>query len=500
MIQYKWPGLSRNIFSEKRLFVIFLTLSLYWISTAEAQHPASFVVNGRRLTTDSFDRQVNSIIHDVGVPGVSLAVIDHNKVVFSNVYGYKDLENLVKVDDSTVFEAASLSKTFLVYVVDKLLDEGKLDLNKPMYQYLENPRLAHDPRYKLITPRMILSHSSGIENWQWLNNPDTLEIVANPGERFVYSGEGFQYLAAVVDTILQKPYEQYIREMVLEPLHLRNTYPRYTDNGNFPTDYATGYDNFGKKFSKWKNLGTVPASGMHLVARDYANLIVSIFDGKHLSGYRIKSIYQPVIPLNQDDSNLYFGLGLAVQYSPTDTIVFHNGSNDGFKSMMWYSIVHKCGLVILTNGDRENVMEKKICEISVNFNLDSYFKNDDYDQYPSNACDLFKIYRQEDSAAMFIRIAELRKKGQLDVRTLNELGQIFSGNSKTIARKLLEENVQLFPESSIAFYSLGKFHMSVKEYESAYADFKKAKELNYDRFKINAALNNCTARLNESKK
>lgn len=484
----------------KKLSFIFWILSLYETSTAKAQHPASFVVNGHRLTTDSFDRQVNTIINDVGVPGVSLAVIDNNEVVFSNVYGYKDLENKIKVDDNTVFEAASLSKTFLVYVVDKLLDEGKLDLNKPMYKYLENPRLAHDPRYKLITPRMILSHSSGIENWQRFNNPDTLEIVANPGERFVYSGEGFQYLAAVVDTILNKPYEQYIREMVLQPLQLKNTYPRYTDNGNFPTDYAIGYDNFGNKFNKWKNQGTVPASGMHMVARDYARLIVSIFDGKHLSGNRIKSIYQPVIPLSQDNSDIYFGLGLAVQYSPTDTIVFHNGSNDGFKSMMWYSVVHKCGLVILTNGDRENVMEKKICEISVNFNLDPYFKNDDYQQYPSNACDLFKIYRQEDSARMFERIAELRMQGRLDVRTLNELGQIFSGNNKAIARKLLEENIQLYPESSIAYYSLGKFHMSVREYQSAYTDFKKAKDLNYDRFKIDAALSSCTARLNENKK
>jgi len=65
---------------------------------------------------------------------------------------------------------------------------------------------------------------------------------------------------------------------------------------------------------------------------------------------------------------------------------------------------------------------------------------------------------------------------------------------------LLEENIQLYPESSIAYYSLGKFHMSVREYESAYADFKKAKELNYDRVKVDAAINNCTARLTESKK
>ena len=487
-------------FFEKNAIFLLLPLFLYWTGPAKAQHPASFMVNGRRIAADSFDRQVNTLINEVGVPGISLAVIDNNQVVFSNVYGYKDLETKTKADDSTVFEAASLSKTFLVYVVDQLLDEGRLDLDKPMYQYLENPRLAHDPRYKRITPRMILSHSSGIENWQRYNNPDTLEIVADPGTRFVYSGEGFQYLAAVVDTILREPYEQYIRERVLQPLQLKNTYPRYTDNGNVPADYATGYDNFGIKFNKWKNRETVPASGMHLVARDYARLIISLFDGKHLSGNRIRAIYQPIIPLSQDNPAIYFGLGLAVQYSPTDTIVFHNGSNDGFKAMMWYSVVHRCGLVILTNGDRENVMEKKICELSVNFNLDAYFRNDDYQQYPSAACDLFKLYRQGDSAGMFSRIAEWRQQGRLDVKTLNELGQLFSGSHKVIARQLLEENIQLYPESSIAYYSLGKFHMSVREYESAYADFKKAKELNYDRVKVDAAINNCTARLTESKK
>jgi CubicO group peptidase (beta-lactamase class C family) len=476
-----------------RLYGLAIALTC-WAAGLKAQDPAHFTANGRRIDIGTFNRQVEYLMDQVGVPGISLAIINDNKIVFSNVYGYKRLADKEKVDKETIFEGASLSKTFLVFVVSKLVDEGKIDLDKPMYQYLEYEPLEHDSRYKLITPRMILSHSSGIENWKWLNNPDTLEILANPGEKFVYSGEGYQYLAKVVEVILKKPYEEYVKEIVLDPLKLKRTYIKYTQDGAFPENYATGYNSFGNEVKKWKNKKAVPASGMNLTAEAYARLIIAIFDGKHLSHNRIEGIYQPVIRIS-DDAPLYFGLGLGVQYSPDDTIVFHNGFNDGFESMMWYSVVHKCGLVVLTNSEREHVMERRICDLSVGLHLDAYFSDDDYEQYPSNACDLFNIYKTKSRSDMLVKVAELENTRKLDVRTLNELGELFEDRDSALAKRLLEENTRLYPASPLAFYRLGKLCMSSNEYDSAYIDFMKAKDLNFDHDKIDAALKSCAQKL-----
>jgi len=170
------------------------------------------------------------------------------------------------------------------------------DLDKPMYQYLPNSLLEHDQRYKLITPRMVLNHSSGLENWKANNNPDTLEIVSNPGEKYTYSGEAYNYLSKVIALILNKPYEQYLSEMELKPLHLKNSRIKFEKKKFLffhyatPSDYATGHKWFGEEVKKVKNKKPIPSSYNNVTAEDYAHLVTTIFDRKHLSEKSIRDI------------------------------------------------------------------------------------------------------------------------------------------------------------------------------------------------------------------
>jgi CubicO group peptidase (beta-lactamase class C family) len=478
------------------LLLILLTALVCLSPGLKAQDAPYFMANNRKILIDSFNRQVEKLMDDVGVPGISLAIIDKDKIAFSKVYGYKRLAGKEKADNATIFEGASLSKTFLAFTVHKLVDQGMLNLDTPMYRYLDYEPLRHDPRYKKITVRMILSHSSGIENWKRYNNPDTLEIIADPGKSFVYSGEGYQYLAKVVDTILHRSYEEYIDQYVLTPLHLERTYLKFTNNGTFPENYATGHDGFGREVEKWKNQKAVPASGINLTAENYARLIIAIFNGKYLTPASVRDFYAPVVRISPKVPGLYFGMGLAVQYSPDDTIVFHNGSNSGFESMVWYSVVHRCGLVILTNSEREHVMEKAICDLAVNLKLDAYFADDDYQQYPSKACELLKIYREEGKDSLLSAIKQLVATQKPDIRTFSELGDLFADEDATLAEKILAENALLYPDSPQAFYQLGHFYMSLKEYSLAYSCLEKARNLQFDdESKLEAALKSCAAKL-----
>jgi CubicO group peptidase (beta-lactamase class C family) len=495
----KYNLLSRKS-TFKRLLYIILFISGNGLPVVKAQQPGFFITNGRSINISSFNAEVKKVMKEVGVPGLSLAVIDNGQIAFYNAYGVKQLGTGEKVNGETIFEAASLSKPFLLYVIYKLVDDGKLDLDKPMYQYLPYRPLEHDPRYRLITPRMILHHSSGIENWRWMNNSDTLEILSDPGKKFVYSGEGYNYLAEVVALILKRSNKQYMEEMVFKPLGLHRTYASYSQDGRFPSNYATGHNGLGKEQKKWKNTEPVPSSAINTTAKDYAKLIISIFDGHHLSNDRIRDILEPAIKLKSLDTATYvtYGAGFEVQYSPEDTIVSHAGNNVGYKAYVYYSVVRKNGIVIFTNSDRGRTLIRKLDEMSVNANiieLGSEYRED----YPGYVETLLNTYRQKGADSMFLEIENIKRQnaGKIPNSTLTELGLVFLDESKTIARRILEEEIQLYPASVAAYELLGQLNMEQKEFEQAYRNLSRAKELtpSSQDAEIEAEIETCKRRL-----
>jgi len=459
--------------------------------TATAQR--SIKVNDRKINTDSLDNEIKTMLDATGVPGMSLAIFNDKKVLYFKTYGYRELDYKTKVDKKTVFEAASLTKSFLVFVAHQLVEEGKLNLDKPMYQYLPEPRLEHDPRYKKITPRMILSHSSGIENWQRFNNPDTLEILSDPGTQFVYSGEGYQYLAKVIEGILHQSYADYIEERVLKPLRLKTAVTHYTKGGTYPKDIAIGYNSFGKSYNKWKNDVPVPASGGHVTARDYANLVINMFNGKYISDTEAHVIYSPVIKIDNTPS-YYYGTGYEALYNDGDTIIFHGGSNDGFRSFICYSPVKKCGIVYFTNSDRGSLIAKRMNEITIGLPIAAKFATDPIAQYPSHACDLLKVYNQSGPDEMMVKMKQLEAQndGKLDDLTFNEIGyMLFSAQMTESAKRVFEEYHRIFPDSPVPYYFLGRIQMDRGQYETAYQNLLKAKELNFNFFPIDWDIENC---------
>ncbi|KGT10301.1 hypothetical protein NV63_00790 [Elizabethkingia anophelis] len=108
--------------------------------------------------------------------------------------GFQTLNRENRLPIKPFFEAASLSKPVFSYFVLKLAHEGKLNLDKPLYQYLPADNIS-DERYKKITARMVLSHTTGLPNWSEIT---PIPLLFNPGEKFSYSGEAFVYLAKVI--------------------------------------------------------------------------------------------------------------------------------------------------------------------------------------------------------------------------------------------------------------------------------------------------------------
>jgi CubicO group peptidase (beta-lactamase class C family) len=442
-----------------------------------AQSDNSFVVNGRHIDSRELNDKIHIMMDDIGITGASLVIFGDDKIVFSNTYGYKEI-NGERLNDKTVFEACSLSKNFLTYAVYKLVDEGKLNLDTPVYRYEQPNGLDNDPRYKRITTRMLLSHSSGLENWKEDNDPDSLEIVTNPGENYGYSGEGYDYIAGVLETVLHESYESYIKRLVLTPLHLNRTYTSFAADDSSPLNYMIGYDAVGNRIPKWKNHFPIAAGGIHTTAEDYANLIIHFFNGRDLSQASMKAILTPVTRMVRSDPGVYYGPGFQLLFSGDDTIISHAGAQLGFKDIMFYSLKKKCGFVFFTNSDRGLKICRQLCKETVGLNIEPRLRQWDFeDQYPEYMIPLLSVYKNKGPDSMFVQIKNLQDSRQLHFKTIFELGDALQKSDRAVAERLFQQNIDYFPKNSLGYVQLAYLYYDKGRYDTAYRYFSRIVDL-----------------------
>ncbi|MEO1623936.1 MAG: serine hydrolase domain-containing protein [Bacteroidota bacterium] len=467
---------------QKRRILLLLGLTILisllpFIGTSQ-----NFVSNGQKVNAKSFDQEVEKMMTAVGVPAMSLAVMEDEKVVHYRSYGYKDVDKKRKANKRTVFEAASLTKIYLLYVAYKLVEEGRLDLEKPIHEYLPHEELAYDKRYERITVRQIVNHTSGMENRIWFNNPDKLELVADPGERFTYSGAGYQYLSKVVESITGRSYAQLVDDYVLDPLKLKRTFLQYDSNWvpfvkEKPANHALGYSGFGDEFEKWKNEVTYPASGAHTTANDYAEFFMSLFKEKVLTDESMEEILHPAVVFDQDGTSSFgIGGGLFIIYHPNDTIINWGGNNEGFRAQLMYSITHKRGFVYLTNSSQGLLLSSPINQLTAGLDLGIYDKQFHFDPYPSHAVDLLVAYREKGEAFLFEEMNRLKPTD----RSLNDLGFVFLEKDLELTKRIAQETIERYPGSAMAYCVLGLTYFLQEDFGQAYQYLTKAKSKGYD--------------------
>lgn len=161
----------------------------------------------------------------LNIKGISIAIINDGKVVYHMADVIANIETMKKVNDQTLFETASISKPVFAWFVMKQVEKGLIELDMPLYKYLPYPDIENDDRYKLITSRMVLSHTSGFPNWRWFNPDQKLDIKFQPGEKFSYSGEGYLYLSKVVahlNKLTLSNLDSLFQREVAEPLQMNH--------------------------------------------------------------------------------------------------------------------------------------------------------------------------------------------------------------------------------------------------------------------------------------
>ncbi|WP_316805358.1 serine hydrolase domain-containing protein [Pedobacter nototheniae] len=327
------------------------------------------IFEGGRTENKRLEAFLKAKMDSIGMPGLSIAVIRKGKIVFHKALGVANLQSGKKINDEAIFEAASLSKTAFAYFVMKQVDKGLLDLDKPLYKYMEYDDIAYDSRYKLITARMVLSHTAGFPNWRTTDFPDSslnvkrgqLYLKFTPGTQFSYSGEGYYYLSqviAVINKVDMKQLDSIFQREVAQPLGLQRCWFSYNDF--IGLNKVTGYRN-KKPILRWPgSLATQDstkfgaAGGLHTEAVSYATLLIALMESKGFKNTTTDELFRSQIklPLDEDhDGDTGWGLGVAVMEGPEKISYEHRGNNGNFQSYFWMDRKAGNGYVFFTNSD-----------------------------------------------------------------------------------------------------------------------------------------------------
>ncbi|MBD2755628.1 serine hydrolase domain-containing protein [Spirosoma validum] len=329
------------------------TLSLILIGlplTIALSQPKPAAISPRQI-----DQFITSLLEGAHVPGLSIAIIRQNKPYYSQGYGLTKADSTQRVTSATVFDAASLSKPVFAYAVLRLVEEGKLDLDKPLYQYLLYPDVASDERYKKITTRMVLGHRSGFPNWRKNRRSSELAMSFTPNERFGYSGEGFVYLQKVIEKITGKALNELMTERVFTPLKM--TRSSYVWNPAFDSNFAFAHDKESKSQDHYKSNQANTAYSLQTTADDYAKFLLAILTPTGLKAGTVDQMLSPQGKLPQKfgaadalSPTLSWGLGFGLEHQSTGDYFWHWGDNETYRCYVVGNRKTQNAVVYFTNS------------------------------------------------------------------------------------------------------------------------------------------------------
>jgi len=307
------------------------------------------------------------------VPGLAVAVL-HDGSTEERGFGVAHAETGCPVRPDTLFQIGSITKVFTATVVMQLVDEGKVDLDTPVVQYLPNLELADAEAQRAITLRHLLSHTSGIEGdyfadfgWgddalaKYVANLCTLRQWTRPGQLWSYCNSGFNLAGRVIEVLLEKPYEQVVKERIFDPLGMsRSTFFAH-EAITFPVSVGHSYDpvsGAGPQIARPYPIprSSNPAGGIISTVGDLLRFAALHLDGGRagetqlLSQASIEAMQQQqVVAANFADA---YGIGWAIRTPGGARIVEHGGSTNGFQAQLLLVPEQRFAVAVLTNSSR----------------------------------------------------------------------------------------------------------------------------------------------------
>jgi len=316
------------------------------------------------------DREIPSLLAEYDAAGAGVGIIKNGELTWTGYYGEQGPGILVTAQ--TVFNTASVAKTIAAETLLALSAKGLISLDDPIHAHVEHPDLSIDPRFRKLTPRLLLAHRGGLLNWPYSYEDGRAAFISEPGESFSYSGMGIELAAQYAENRLGKDFEDLAFEYLLDPIGVgemslgrpkpwmedRRATPMGTDGAYFDT--ATG----GGRLSEDNYDGSWSAADDLLTTVDaYARFMIAVMESDWLD-VEARAVRTRILsPLEGDpvwnctpEENVVcadrygHGLGWMVYRFADHAVVKHGGNDSGENALVIYSPDTRNGAVILVNG------------------------------------------------------------------------------------------------------------------------------------------------------
>lgn len=318
---------------------------------------------------DVIDSYIETQMHNLHIPGVSLAVVRDGRIVKAKGYGLANIEANSVATPKTVYEIGSLTKQFTATAVMMLVEEGKVSLDDKIPKYFPDA----PPAWNRITVRHLLNHTSGIQNHVavpgYLNRfktnlsfettPTREEIVKDffklpsefePGETWAYDNTGYYLLGFVIEKASGKSYYQFLDERIFKPLGMTST--RSTDTRPIIPNRASGYEWAGDKFeNRPVLLPTIAFSAGTILStvEDMAKWDAALGTEKLLKKSTLEQMWIPAKTNDGALASFDYGFGWFIDNYRGHRLVQHTGGTPGFSSVIYRFTDDKLTIVLLSN-------------------------------------------------------------------------------------------------------------------------------------------------------
>ena len=359
----------RVLLSFALIFSLF-TISLPQVGFAQTSAAKAEVSSDLQKRLARIEQKVEARRKELGIPGMSLAIVKDGKVVFSKGFGYKSFEKEIPVTADTQFAIGSASKAFTALSVLMSQDAGKLSLDDSPKKYIPYFKINDAEIDKKITVRDLLRHSSGLNRTDlgWisgkLNREEIIKVTgeakptAKLGEKFQYQNVMFLAAGEIVAKVQNTTWEKYVAQNIFKPLGMTNSNLSVKDMQK-AKDYSFGYiynfDTKETKFLPTLDLSVIaPAGSINSSSNDMAKWLQFILNKGKVGEKRLvseESFEEWIKPQQKitPDGKVSYGLGWFVQDWKGKKVVQHGGNIDGFNSMVALLPEENLGFVMLTN-------------------------------------------------------------------------------------------------------------------------------------------------------
>ena len=307
----------------------------------------------------SFEDELKQLLVTEKVPTLGIGVFENGKLKHIQVVSANDNDSPAAYN--AVFKVASLTKPVTALVTLKLISSGVLGLDEPLDKYWKDPDLKNDDRTKRLTPRIILSHQTGFPNWRYLTQDKKLKFEFEPGTKFQYSGEGFEYLRKALEAKFGQKLEQLAATLIFKPAKMVDTH-FWWDKSIDESRYVKNYDKQGKAYDTVKYYKANAAANLLTTVEDYGNFLVYVMNGAELSQAVLDEMHKNQVKLKDND---YFGLGWEklTGFSNDEHALMHTGRDPGVSTMAIMFPKSKNAWLVFLNSDNDmKVVEKLLTE------------------------------------------------------------------------------------------------------------------------------------------